>query len=231
MAEGDSTTINERTVPPIARKHRQGFPALRVESGKGPRGGRRLRPWTGLMSIAGAVAAGYRLFVTGALTLDVGWGRTLRPLGPLRAQIAAPRDIVYAVISEPYLGRTPRAMAAKLEVLERGSDMVLAAHHTPATAGLIATTVETVRFKAPERIDFRLVRGLVPYVRETFLLHEAKGATEFEYTGELGVDFWALGRWWGNQVAPKWEAAVGASLASITAEAERRARRQGRSRS
>jgi len=171
------------------------------------------------------------LVVTGALTLDVGWGRRLRPLGPLHAEIAAPRDIVYDVISEPYLGRTPRAMANKLEVLERGSDMVLAAHYTPVTAGLIATTVETVRFTAPERIEFRLVRGPVPYVRETFLLHEAEEGTEFEYTGELGVDFWALGRWWGNQVAMKWEAAVGASLASITAEAERRAKQQGRNQS
>ena len=58
-----------------------------------------------------------------------------------------------------------------------------------------------------------------------------EGGTAFEYTGELGVDFWGLGRWWGNQVATKWEAAVGASLASITTEAERRAKQQGRSQS
>jgi hypothetical protein len=30
--------------------------------------------------------------------------------------------------------------------------------------------VETVRFTPPERVDFRLVRGPVPHVVETFLL-------------------------------------------------------------
>jgi hypothetical protein len=38
--------------------------------------------------------------------------------------------------------------------------MVLAAHFTPITFG-VATTVETVRFERPERVDFRVVRGPV----------------------------------------------------------------------
>jgi hypothetical protein len=176
-----------------------------------------------LVTTAAVVAVGYRMVVTGVVTLDLGWGRTHRPLGPIRTEISAPRDIVYDVVSGPYLGRAPRSMTSKLEVLERGSDMVLAAHYTSTTAGLVATTVETVRFPAPDRVEFRLVRGPVPYVRETFLLHEVGGGTELEYTGELGADFWAIGRWWGNQVARKWEAAVHASLASIKSEAERRA--------
>lgn len=177
-----------------------------------------------VLTTAGVVAAGYRMIVTGSLTLDVGWGRTHRPLGPALVQIAAPPALVHEVVSEPYLGRTPRSLARKLEVLEKGTDMVLAAHHTPTTAGLVATTVETVRFPAPDRIEFRLVRGPVPHVRETFVLHEAAGGTRLEYSGELGTDFWAVGRWWGNQVARKWEAAVDTSLASIKSEAERRAK-------
>jgi len=172
---------------------------------------------------AAAATGGYVLVVRGALTLDLGWGRSVRTMGPLQVNIAAPRSVVFDVISGPYLRRTPRAMAGKLTVLERGNDMVLAAHHTPVAAGLVATTVETVRFASPDRIDFRLVRGPVPHVRETFVLHEVETGTRLEYTGELGTDFWALGRLWGRQVAHSWEATVAGSLASIRAEAERRA--------
>jgi hypothetical protein len=69
----------------------------------------------------------YVQVVRGALTLDLGVGRRVRPLGPLRVRIRAPREVVFDVISGPYLGRTPRTLASKLEVLERGSDLVLAA--------------------------------------------------------------------------------------------------------
>ena len=80
---------------------------------------------------AGAAAAGYVGLVTGACPLDLGLGRRVRPLGPQQLEMAAPRELVFDVIAEPYLGRTPRALAAKLRVLEAGSDMVLAAHFTP----------------------------------------------------------------------------------------------------
>jgi hypothetical protein len=166
---------------------------------------------------------GLALLARGALTLDLGIGRRVRSLGPLTAQIAAPRDVVYAVVSAPYLERTPRALRSKLDVVERGADMVLAAHFTPL-AGFITTTLETVRFEAPARVHFRLVRGPVPHVVEEFVLHEARDGTRFEYHGELGTDLWALGRWWGDRVAAKWEAVVEESIEAIKSEAERRAR-------
>src|SRR5436190_2026637 len=107
------------------------------------------------------VAAGghrlYRLLASGALTVDVGVGRRTRPLGPLSWDIAADCEVVFDVIANPYLGRTPRALEDKLQVWERGSDMVLAAHFTPVRRG-VTTTVETVRFERPQRIDFRVVR-------------------------------------------------------------------------
>jgi hypothetical protein len=174
-----------------------------------------------LAAVVGSV--GYRLIADGRLTLDTGIGRTVRPLGPITVAMAAPRETVFDVIAAPYLGKTPRAMADEIEVLERGSDMVLAAHHTPVGAGIVTTTVETVRFDRPETIDFRLVRGPVPHVVERFTLHPDQGATSLEYTGELGTDHWALGRWWGDQIAPKWEATVQASLNRVKTEAERRA--------
>ena len=176
-----------------------------------------------LAGAAGGAALVWVLAVRGSLALDLGIGRRFRPLGPLTVSIAAPREAVFDVVSGPYLRKTPRALRSKLEVLERGEDLVLAAHFT-RTNGLTATTVESVRFEPPERVSFRLVRGPVPHVLETFELREADGGTELVYTGELGTDLWALGRLWGDAVARTWEATVAGSLAAIRVEAERRAR-------
>ena len=146
-------------------------------------------PWPARL-IAGAggaasLAAGGALVARAGLTLDIGLGRRVRPLGPIRLQIAAPPEVVFDVIAAPYLGKTPRAMRGKLQVLERGSDLVLAAHFTPLGRGLTVTTVETVRFERPHRISFRLVKGPVPYVLERYELQPRDGATDFAYTGEL----------------------------------------------
>jgi hypothetical protein len=185
----------------------------------------RLLGWTA--AGAGVAAAGYVGLVTGACPVDLGVGRRVRPLGPQTLEVAAPRELVFDLIAEPYLGRAPRALADKLRVLDRGSDMVLAAHFTPlgGRARLVAQTVETVRFTRPERVDFRLVRGPVPHVVEAFVLTgEAGGAgTRLVYSGEIGADLWRLGQWWSERVADRWEEAVAGSLAAVKAEAERRA--------
>jgi hypothetical protein len=175
---------------------------------------------------AGVTAIGYVGLVTGACPLDLGVGRRVRPLGPQLVDMAAPREVVFDVIAEPYLGRVPQALADKLRVLERGSDMVLAAHFTPlgGRLGLVAQTVETVRFTRPERVDFRLVRGPVPHVVEAFALSEQAGgaSTRLAYHGEIGADLWRAGERWCELVARRWEQTVAASLAAVKAEAERR---------
>jgi hypothetical protein len=85
-------------------------------------------------------------------------------------------------------------MQDKLEVWERGNDMALAAHFTPA--GRFTTiTVATVRFERPYCISFRPLRGPVPHVTEPYELREAECGTAFVYTAELGTDLWALGEW------------------------------------
>jgi hypothetical protein len=174
---------------------------------------------------AGALlAAGAALVARAGLTLDIGVGRRLRPLGPIALDIAAPPDVVFDVIAAPYLGRTPRALRGKLEVIERGADLVLAAHHTPVAPGLTVTTVETVRFDRPHCISFRLVKGPVPHVLERYELRSSEIGTRFEYRGELGTDLWALGAYWGAVVAASWERTVASSLDAIRAEAERRSR-------
>ena len=178
----------------------------------------------GILAFVAAGAGGYALLSRGALTLDLGIGRRVRPLGPIERTIAAPPETIFDVIAAPYLDRTPRAMQDKLDVWERGSDMALAAHMT-TTGRLTTTTVETVRFERPRRISFRLLRGPVPHVVETYELRAAQAGTAFSYSGELGTDLWRLGSWWGDRVAKHWERAVAASIDSIAAEAERRAGR------
>ena len=180
-------------------------------------------------AVCGTAGLLYYLAVTGKLTVDTGWGRRVRPLGPFSVKVAAPVGTVFDVIAAPYLGRTPRAMAGKLRVVEQAEGMVLAEHYTPVHGGrLTATTLETVTFDRPHRVGFRLVRGPVPHVAEEFTLTEHDGVTALAYSGELGADFGITGQWWGGQVAKAWEAAVRASFASIQAEAERRAKTQYR---
>jgi hypothetical protein len=175
-------------------------------------------------AVAGSLlAAAAALVARAGLTLDIGIGRRIRPLGPVALDIAAPPEVVFDVIAAPYLGRTPRALRGKLEVLERGADLVLAAHFTHVAPGLTVTTVETVRFQRPHRISFRLVKGPVPHVIERYELRPSETGTAFEYRGELGTDLWALGAVWAGVVAPSWEKTVASSLEGIRVEAERRA--------
>ena len=180
-----------------------------------------------LAASAGVAVVGrgiYRLVARGQLTLDTGIGRRVRPLGPVDFAIRAPRAVVFDVIATPYLDRTPRALQNELAIWERSSEMVLAAHLTSVKCST-TTTLETVRFERPERIDFRLVRGPIPHVVESFLLHEEPAGTRLRWQGELGTDFWAAGEWWGDRVARHWERAVRRSLDAITIEAERLAAR------
>lgn len=93
--------------------------------------------------------------------------------------------------------------------------MVVASAHADACAG------EPVRPRS-RGFSFRLVRGPVPHVLETFELTPATDGTELLYTCELGTDLWQLGQWWAGRVAPPWERTVD-SLQAIKAEAERRA--------
>ncbi len=165
-------------------------------------------------------------WLVGRLTLDLGWGRSAHPLGPIEIAIDAPRDVVYDVVAAPYLGRTPRELRNELDVLELGSDLVVAAHHTQLSR-FTSTTVESVRFEPPERISFLLLRGVAPHVREEFSFEETDGGTTFCYHGELAMDFWILGRMAGRYlVAPTWERVVRRHMDQVKGIAEARGGRR-----
>jgi hypothetical protein len=184
----------------------------------------RLLVATGCAALAGAAITGaYVGLVTGRLSLDLDIGRRTQPLGPLRVDISAPRETVYATAAAPYAERPTRAMREKVEILDRAGQMVLAAHRTPVGAHLTAVTVETVTLDPPNRMGFRLLRGPVPHVIETFTFEETADGTRLTYTGELGTDLWRPGEAWGGLVAHRWLQAVRDSLTAIKAESERRA--------
>jgi hypothetical protein len=48
-----------------------------------------------LVAIIPAGAAACVLVVRGALTLDLGLGRRVRPLGPIRVEVAAPPEVLF----------------------------------------------------------------------------------------------------------------------------------------
>jgi hypothetical protein len=173
-------------------------------------------------TLVGGVVTFLSWLARGRLTLDADLGRSFHRLGPVSVWIDAPRELVFEHLSAPYLGRTPREVAATLEVIERGSDMVVARHFSKV-AFYTSETVESVRFEAPERISFRHLRGPVPHAVEAFELVERNEGTELVYTGELGIDFWVLGKLAGRYwVTPTWLGIVHDHLDEVKTAAEAR---------
>jgi hypothetical protein len=169
-----------------------------------------------------ALGAGlFLLLAMGRLHLDLGWGRSHHALGPIEVAIDAPPELVFEIISAPYVGRAPADTGIK--VLARADDLVVAAHYTKVHF-YTARTVEIVEFEPSTRVGFRHLLGPVPHAVERFALHEAGGPTELRYDGEIGIDFWAAGRIAARHwVRPQWERAVREHLGEVKGRAERRA--------
>jgi hypothetical protein len=173
--------------------------------------------------VSAGIAAGFLLLAMGRLHLDLGFGRTIHELGPLAVRIDAPREVVFELISAPYLGRTPADSG--IEVLARGNDLAVALHHTRVHF-YDARTVEAIDFEPPARIGFRHLTGPVPHALEEFRLGEAGGGTELRYSGELGIDYFVLGRiaarYW---VIPQWERVVREHMEDVKRRGEQLAQR------
>jgi hypothetical protein len=183
--------------------------------------------WIAVGVLAGlliaSVAAQFLLLAMGRLHLDLGWGRSLHELGPITIGIEAPRELVFEIVSAPYLGRA--SGGSGIEVLARGEDLVVASHLTKVHF-YTARTVEAIDFQPPARVGFLHLTGPVPHAAEEFLLEEVDGHTELRYSGELGIDFFVLGRIAGRLwVRPQWERTVRAHLEDLKQRAEQRASR------
>lgn len=166
------------------------------------------------------VAAGFLLLAMGRLSLDLGWGRSVHRLGPITLRIDAPRGLVFEMLEAPYTGRAPSGSG--IEVIAGSDALVVAAHHTKVHF-YTARTVEVVEFDPPGRVGFRHLAGPVPHAVEAFALEESAGATEIHYEGEVGIDFFLLGRLAARRwVRPQWERAVREHLEDLRDRAEQR---------
>lgn len=180
--------------------------------------------WIAVGALGALVIAGtagmFLLLAMGRLWLDLGWGRSSHALGPITIRIAAPRDLVFEIINAPYAGRAPRGSG--IDLIARSDDLVVAAHHTEVHF-YKARTVEVVEFEPPSRVGFRHLTGPVPHAVEQFALEHSGEGTELHYSGEVGIDFFFLGRiaarYW---VRPQWEGAVSAHLEDVKQRAEQR---------
>lgn len=185
-------------------------------------------PWiaVGVLGTLLLVGAGglFLLMAMGRLSLDLGWGRSLHPLGPITMQIAAPRDLVFEIINAPYAGRA--LSGSGIEVIAQGDRLVVAAHYTKVHF-YTARTIEVIEFDPPGRVSFRHLGGPVPHAEEQFALSEAESGTQLEYSGEVGIDFFVFGRVAARRwVRPQWERTVREHLEDLKARAEQRASRR-----
>jgi hypothetical protein len=85
--------------------------------------------------------------------------------------------------SQPYLGRQTRAAAEKVEMGSAARTWCSGRIITPILNGLVAHTVDTVRFTRP-------TQGPVPHVVDEFTLTESDSDTWWGVPGEPGTDLW-----------------------------------------
>ena len=171
-----------------------------------------------------ALSAGLFLALAmGRAHLDLGFGRSIHQLGPISATIRAPRELVFEIIAAPYLGRSS---VPGIEVLARGEGLVVARHETRVHF-YTAQTTEAIDFTPPTRVGFRHLCGPVPHAIEKFALEETDAGTELRYSGEIGIDFFIVGRmaarYW---VRPQWERVVSAHIEDLRQRAEATAARR-----
>jgi hypothetical protein len=185
---------------------------------------------TGLWIAVGVLAAlivawSATLFLAlamGRLNLDLGLGRSFHRLGPITATIRAPHELVFEIIAAPYVGR---ASVPGSEVLAHSEHLAVAKHYSRVHF-YTAQTTELIELTPPTRVGFRHLSGPVPHVLEEFVLEETDAGTELKYNGELGIDFYILGRIAGRHwVRPQWERVVSAHLEDVKEHAEARAAR------
>jgi hypothetical protein len=184
--------------------------------------------WIAVGVLAGLiVTASGALFLAlamGRLHLDLGFGRSVHRLGPITATIHAPRELVFEIIAAPYLGRN--SATSEIEVLARSEDLVVARHHTRVHF-YTAQTTEAIDFTPPTRVGFRHLSGPVPHALEEFVLEETDAGTELRYSGEIGIDFFTLGRLAGRYwVRPQWERVVSAHIRDLKERGEARTARR-----
>jgi uncharacterized protein YndB with AHSA1/START domain len=131
-----------------------------------------------------------------------------------RVIVHAPRALVFEVV------------AAGGQVVERRSETELVKEFTTTVGRRKVTTLELVRLRPPERIEYRWLKGPLHRVEEAIEMAEpAAGATEMTYRGS----FWTRALGWIRgraRIKRSFDRAVTEHLQQAKTIAEKRARRR-----
>lgn len=147
-------------------------------------------------------------------------------LQPLDLQIAAPRHMVFQMLSAIGSGQLPGAPGDSARVLSRDGNTIVAEFHTKA-GWRTFVTVEEITLYPPERITFQHLKGPLSYVHEEITLDEQDTVTVLRYRGEFFVNSWPLLGWFVGRlyVRPLFQRTVGHHLHGIKKALEDRASR------
>ena len=144
------------------------------------------------------------------------------------SHMAAPRELVFQMLSAIGKGNLPGATGESSRVIEREGDTIIAEFITPSGRRSYRTVEEVVLYP-PERITYRHLDGPLPYAEEEFALEEQDDATVLRYSGEFEYRVimlpgmgWLIGRLY---IKSKYDAVIRDHMESLKSAAEARAAR------
>ena len=117
-------------------------------------------------------------------------------LAKQKVRIAAPRELVFQMLSAIGKGNLPGAEGESSSVVERDGDNIVAEFVT-VSGKRTYRTLENVVLYPPERITYSHLQGPLTSSDEEFLLQEVEGGTELSYHGEIECKLrWMPGMGW-----------------------------------
>ena len=147
-------------------------------------------------------------------------------LKPHRVHIAAPRGLVFQVLSSIGSGRIAGDDSETARVLSRDGNTIVAEFRTRA-GPFTYTTVEEVTLDPPGSIAFEHLSGPLHCARERFTLLEVDGGTDLLHTGDLIWKRLPLIGWLGGVLytRPMFERVIARHFTQVKATCEARATR------
>ena len=145
-------------------------------------------------------------------------------LKPIDVEVAAPREMVFQILSAIGNGQIPGSQGDSARVLSRDGNTIIAEFHTRAGRRTFVTE-EEVTLYPPERITFRHLKGPLSYVWEEITLEARGAATVLRHRGEFSVNNWPVLGWLIGRlyVKPLFERVVSDHFNRIKEAAEGRA--------
>ncbi|MGI8659124.1 MAG: SRPBCC family protein [Candidatus Limnocylindria bacterium] len=145
------------------------------------------------------------------------------PIPPVRAHIAAPRELVFEMAAAVG-GSLPDGPPHASELVSRNGDVLIVRFSAPAPFRFFGF-VEEVTLSPPTRIDYRVLKGPLDHVEESLEFHEDAGMTTVIYGGVVGHRIPLVARF---VAVPAYRWYMTRTLAALKKAAERRASRSRR---